>query len=101
MYIVNLALRSFTSKHLSLRQFRAFVLSSRPLCSIFILLYSLASCEISSYPHCIVLCLYSIHLYSASRSAHQSEALPVRETQKEDTSLERMKRGTWLTSNCW
>jgi len=27
-------------------------------------------------------CIVSIHLYSASLSAHQSEALPVRETQK-------------------
>jgi len=27
-------------------------------------------------------CNVSIHLYSASRSAHQSEALPVIETQK-------------------
>jgi len=43
-------------------------------------------------------CIVFIHLYSASCSAHQSEALPVRETQREESSLERMKRGTWLTS---
>src|SRR6218665_1533711 len=49
--------------------------------------------------YCIVLyCIVSIHLYSASCSAHQSEALPVRETQREESSLERTKRGTWLTS---
>jgi len=29
-------------------------------------------------------CIVSIHLYSASCSAHQSEALPVRENQRED-----------------
>ena len=49
--------------------------------------------------YCIALyCIVSIHLYSASCSAHQSEALPVRETQREWSSLERTKRGTWLTS---
>ena len=37
-----------------------------------------------------------IHLYSASCSAHQSEAHPVRETQREESSLERTKWGTWL-----
>ena len=39
-----------------------------------------------------------IHLYSASCSAHQSEALPMRETPREESSLERTKRGTWFTS---
>jgi len=43
-------------------------------------------------------CIVSIHLYSASCSAHQSEVLPVRETPREESSLERTKRGTWLTS---
>src|SRR6218665_3643344 len=43
-------------------------------------------------------CIVSIHLYSASFSAHQSEALSVRETQRAESSLERTKRGTWLTS---
>jgi len=47
---------------------------------------------------CLFICIVSIHLYSASCSAHQSEALPVRETPREESSLERMKRGTWLTS---
>src|SRR6218665_2452238 len=48
---------------------------------------------------CIVLyCIVSINLYSASCSAHQSEALPVRETQREESSLERTKRCTWHTS---
>src|SRR6218665_1632442 len=38
---------------------------------------------------CIVLyCIVSIYLYSASCSAHQSEALPVRETQREESSVE-------------
>src|SRR6218665_3901769 len=32
-------------------------------------------------------CIVSIHLYSASCSAHQSEALPVRETQREESNL--------------
>ena len=32
-----------------------------------------------------VYCIVSIHLYSASCSAHQSDALPVRETQREET----------------
>ena len=31
--------------------------------------------------------IVSIHLYSASHSAHQSEALPVRETQREESSM--------------
>src|SRR6218665_3471487 len=43
-------------------------------------------------------CIVSIHLYSASCSGHQSEALPVRETQREESSLQRTKRGTLLTS---
>src|SRR6218665_3876785 len=48
---------------------------------------------------CIVLyCIVSIYLYSASCSAHQSEVLPVRETQREESSLERTKRRTWHTS---
>src|SRR6218665_847153 len=46
----------------------------------------------------VLYCIVSIHLYSASCSAHQSEALPVRETQREESSLERTKRGTWLSS---
>src|SRR6218665_1932402 len=41
-------------------------------------------------------CIVFIHLYSASCSAHQSEALPVRETQREESSVERTKGGTWL-----
>ena len=41
-------------------------------------------------------CILSIHLYSTSCSAHQSEALPVWETQREEWSLERTKEGTWL-----
>src|SRR6218665_2107134 len=35
--------------------------------------------------HCIVYCIVSIHLYSASCSSYQSEALPVRETQREES----------------
>jgi len=42
--------------------------------------------------------IVSMHLYSASCSAHQSEALPVQDTHTEESSLERTKRGTWLTS---
>src|SRR6218665_2336329 len=43
-------------------------------------------------------CIESIHLYSAYCSAHQSEALPVQKTQREESSLESTKRGTWLTN---
>src|SRR6218665_279464 len=43
-------------------------------------------------------CIVSIHLYSASCSAHQSEALPVRETQKQESRLELTKRGTWMVT---
>ena len=46
----------------------------------------------------VVHCIVSMHLYSASCSAHQSEALPVRETQREGGSLERTKKGSWLAS---
>jgi len=46
----------------------------------------------------VLYCIVSIHLYRASCSAHQLEALPVQETQREEISLERTKRGTWLTS---
>src|SRR6218665_3870755 len=46
----------------------------------------------------VLYCIVSVHLYSASCSAHQTEALPVRETQREESSLERTKRGTRLTS---
>src|SRR6218665_323400 len=42
--------------------------------------------------------LYRIYTFISSCSAHQSEALPVRETQREESNLERTKRGTWLTS---
>src|SRR6218665_3544736 len=35
----------------------------------------------------VLYCIVSIHLYSASCSAHQSEALPVRETQREESML--------------
>src|SRR6218665_1045642 len=37
-------------------------------------------------------CMVMYHLYSASCSAHQSEALPVQKTQGEESSLERTKR---------
>jgi len=33
----------------------------------------------------VLYCIVSIHLYSASCSAHQSEALPVREIQREES----------------
>ena len=36
----------------------------------------------------VLYCIVSIHLYCASCSAHQSEALPVRDTQREESSLE-------------
>jgi len=35
----------------------------------------------------VLYCIVSIHLYSASCSAHQSEVLPVQETQREESSL--------------
>ena len=42
---------------------------------------------------CIVLyCIVSINLYSASCSAHQSEALPVRETQREESREEKLSQ---------
>src|SRR6218665_298427 len=41
----------------------------------------------------VLYCIVSIYLFSASCSAHQSEALPVRETQREESSLKRTKRG--------
>src|SRR6218665_2180918 len=42
---------------------------------------------------CIVLyCIVSIHLYSAACSAHQSEALPVRETQREKRAVLRERK---------
>jgi len=45
-------------------------------------------------------CIYIyIHLYSASCSAHQSEALPVRETQIEESSLERTKEALGSPDN--
>jgi len=34
----------------------------------------------------VLYCILSIHLYSASCSTHQSEALLVRETQREESS---------------
>jgi len=43
-------------------------------------------------------CIVFIHLYSAYGSAHQPEAHSVRATQREESSFERMKRGTWLSS---
>ena len=52
----------------------------------------------SVLPKIVLYCIVSIYLYSASCSAHQSEALPVQETQRVDSSLERTKRGTRLTS---
>jgi len=48
--------------------------------------------------HSSAYCIVSTHLYSAYCSAHQSEALPVRESAREESSLERTKRSTWLTS---
>jgi len=42
-------------------------------------------------------CIVSIHLYSASRIARQSEALPLQKTQREESSLQRTTRCTWLT----
>src|SRR6218665_1867706 len=44
--------------------------------------------------YCIVLSLYIYIALLAVHSAHPSEAFPVRETQREGSSLERTKRGT-------
>src|SRR6218665_3978572 len=41
---------------------------------------------VSNTQHLLLYCIVSINLYSASCSAHQSEALPVRETQREETT---------------
>ena len=48
--------------------------------------------RLASYPVCmcvciVLYCVVSIHLYNASCSGHQSEALPVRETQREERSM--------------
>jgi len=40
----------------------------------------------ASLPCIVLYCIVSIHLYSASCSAHQSVALPVRETQREESN---------------
>src|SRR6218665_468413 len=46
----------------------------------------------------LLYCIVSIHLLLLYiYSAHQSEALPVQKTQREESSLERTKRGTWLS----
>src|SRR6218665_865287 len=47
--------------------------------------------------HTYLVLYCTTHLYSASRSAHQSEALPVQGTLTEECSHERTNRGTWLT----
>src|SRR5688572_5816491 len=52
----------------------------------------------SSYSCIVLYCIVSINLYSASRSPHQSEALPVRKTQRKERGLQTTKRGTWPTS---
>src|SRR6218665_1590972 len=52
--------------------------------------------------HVVFISRYStapIRLYGISCSTHQSEALPVRETQIEGSILERMKRCTWLLNS--
>src|SRR6218665_1643525 len=41
----------------------------------------------------VLYCIISIHSYSASCNAHQSDALPVRETQREDST-------TYIKSMC-
>ena len=41
----------------------------------------------------VLYCIVSIHSYSASCNAHQSDALPVRETQREDST-------TYIKSMC-
>src|SRR6218665_2909227 len=46
----------------------------------------------------LLYCIVSIHFYSPSYSPHQSEALPVQKNKGEESSLERTKGGTWLTS---
>src|SRR6218665_1507229 len=42
----------------------------------------------------VLYCIVFIHLYGASCSAHQSEALPVRETQIEESSVVSMTEKT-------
>jgi len=43
------------------------------------------------YLHNEYLCIIFVHLFSASHSAHQSEVLPVRESQREENSLKSSK----------
>src|SRR6218665_2446615 len=42
-------------------------------------------------------CIYTFYIAFLPCSAHQSEALPMRETQREESSLERTKIDTWLS----
>ena len=56
------------------------------------------SYEEGSYDRKHTYCIVSIHLYSASYSAHQSETLPVRETQREEKAVLRERKAcTWET----
>src|SRR6218665_1225166 len=43
------------------------------------------------YLNIVLYCIVSIHLYSASCNAQKSEAFPVRETQREESSLRERK----------
>src|SRR6218665_323648 len=43
-------------------------------------------CILNSLTQAKLYCIVSVHLYSASCSVHQSEALPVQETQREQES---------------
>src|SRR6218665_3671367 len=43
--------------------------------------------SIRQQTNCIVYCIVSIHLFGTACSAHQSEALKVRETRREESSL--------------
>src|SRR6218665_50445 len=54
-------------------------------CVVFYCIYCICICIVL---YCIVLyCIVSKHLYSASCSAHQSEALPVRGTRREKRAV--------------
>src|SRR5688572_545293 len=45
-----------------------------------------------------IYCIVSINFNSASRSAHQSEALPVRKTQRKERGLQTTKRDIYICS---
>ena len=67
-------------------------------CMINVDLYHTHGRNQQKYRVWVLYCIVSIHLHSSSWSAQKSEEFSVRETQTEESSFERTKRGTWLAS---